>query len=398
MPEPRFLRGPSSDELAEAAASIAGFRLTRPEYGSAANVSGLRTKTQTFSSRRDSLTVFASDNRYGYGRRAGAWTGDGRTAVAACRRAPRAAKVPAKEIARIDVVSEMGQLAERPSRGKVRVYEPTSCGRSPARAGPSQGIPVWSAYAMVGLNAKGEIGTVEVHWPELPSAVLKEAGVLHAVVAQGFKPPRLRGREARIRRSRHRPFTGSRVLHGHRRSRAGGLSEHRSRPRPQGDALPGPTRSSPSSGPATSCLPRARLPTGRRPRHRERRGSGAPGPGRRGSPARPRSRRLGGMTTLESVPAGEVAIHETAMRSAELWRERDLAGYASAHMRGLAAGSATDWGLGGGGRESKRAPISLGGRHPRRGDAAAGRPPRSHAPCHRHARRRATGLRRSSRL
>ena len=67
------------------------------------------------------------------------------------------------------------------------------------------------------------------------------------------------------------------------------------------------------------------------------------------------------MTTLESTPAGEVAFHETAMRSAELWRDRDLAGYASARVRGLAAGSATDWGLGGGGREAKRAPISLAG-------------------------------------
>jgi 2-aminoadipate transaminase len=67
------------------------------------------------------------------------------------------------------------------------------------------------------------------------------------------------------------------------------------------------------------------------------------------------------MTTIESTDKGEVALHETAMRAAELWRDRDLAAYASAHVRGLAAGSATDWGLGGGGRESKRAPISLAG-------------------------------------
>src|SRR2546425_12778963 len=67
------------------------------------------------------------------------------------------------------------------------------------------------------------------------------------------------------------------------------------------------------------------------------------------------------MTTVESNPAGEVALHETAMRSAELWRDRNLGGYASAHVRSRAAGSATDWGLGGGGREAKRAPISLAG-------------------------------------
>lgn len=49
------------------------------------------------------------------------------------------------------------------------------------------------------------------------------------------------------------------------------------------------------------------------------------------------------------------------MRSAELWRDRDLAGYATRLVRGLGAGTVTDWGLGGGGREAKRAPISLAG-------------------------------------
>jgi DNA-binding transcriptional MocR family regulator len=72
------------------------------------------------------------------------------------------------------------------------------------------------------------------------------------------------------------------------------------------------------------------------------------------------------MTTLASAPApaGEAALNDTALRSAELWRDRDLAEYASAHVRGLGAGSVTDWGLGGGGREAKRAPISLAGAIP----------------------------------
>ena len=67
------------------------------------------------------------------------------------------------------------------------------------------------------------------------------------------------------------------------------------------------------------------------------------------------------MTTLDAAPVGETALHDSAMRSAELWRDRDLAGYANAHIRGISAGSATDWGLGGGGREARRAPISLAG-------------------------------------
>lgn len=49
------------------------------------------------------------------------------------------------------------------------------------------------------------------------------------------------------------------------------------------------------------------------------------------------------------------------MRTAEQWGDRDLATYASAHVQRLAAGSATDWGLGAGDRQSKRPPISLAG-------------------------------------
>ena len=35
------------------------------------------------------------------------------------------------------------------------------------------------------------------------------------------------------------------------------------------------------------------------------------------------------MTTLKTTQTGEAALHEAAMRSAELWRDRDLAGYAT---------------------------------------------------------------------
>ncbi len=67
------------------------------------------------------------------------------------------------------------------------------------------------------------------------------------------------------------------------------------------------------------------------------------------------------MTTLESLPPGEPALHDAAERTASRWRDRDLAGYANAHVRSLSAGNATDWGMGGGGREPKRPPISLAG-------------------------------------
>src|SRR5687767_1042509 len=67
------------------------------------------------------------------------------------------------------------------------------------------------------------------------------------------------------------------------------------------------------------------------------------------------------MTTLDSSPPTEADLHHVALSTAELWRDRELGGFASAHVRGLASGTATDWGLGGGGLQAKRTPISLAG-------------------------------------
>jgi DNA-binding transcriptional MocR family regulator len=57
----------------------------------------------------------------------------------------------------------------------------------------------------------------------------------------------------------------------------------------------------------------------------------------------------------------ELAIHEVAVRAAERWADRDLSTFASAHVQRLAAGSATDWGMGPGDRQAKRPLISLAG-------------------------------------
>jgi hypothetical protein len=183
----------TSRELIEAAAAMTGFRMTRPEFGSARNISGIRTKTLSFSRRHDSLTVFASDARYGYLGRAGAWTGDDKTAVAALRRVLRAAKVPAREVAGVDVLSDASQVAERASEDEWHVHEPSLL-RKVARARRAvDGIPAWSSYATLGLTATGELGSLELHWPALPPPVVKEAGVLQSLVKRGFKPPELAG-------------------------------------------------------------------------------------------------------------------------------------------------------------------------------------------------------------
>ncbi len=180
-------------ELVKTARAIAGFTVTRGEFASAANVSGVRSKTLTFTRRHDSRTVFASNADYGYGRRAGAWSGNDKTAAAACRRVLRAAKIPGGEIAAVDIQREMGQTAERVAEAEFRVNEPSLL-RKIARARRAvRGIPVWSSYAAVGLTAKGTVGSLELHWPEISEAVIKEATVLQQLVKRGFKPPEVNG-------------------------------------------------------------------------------------------------------------------------------------------------------------------------------------------------------------
>jgi len=182
-----------SAELIKSAAAITGFRFTKPEFGSAANISGVRTITVVFSQRHDSRTIFASDRNYGHLGKAGAWTNDNKTAITACRRVLREAHVPAKEVAGIGVISEMGQVAERVSEKEFRSHDTTLL-RKLARAHRTMdGLPVWSSYAIVGLNKTGGLGWLELHWPEIPSSLVKEARLLQSLIKRGFKAPDVKG-------------------------------------------------------------------------------------------------------------------------------------------------------------------------------------------------------------
>ena len=65
------------------------------------------------------------------------------------------------------------------------------------------------------------------------------------------------------------------------------------------------------------------------------------------------------MTT--ETPDLEAELQAVAVRAAAHWDARDPADAQSAHLRGLSAGTITDWGLAGEGRPAKRPPISMAG-------------------------------------
>lgn len=189
----RFLTRTETPELIETAAKVAGFDLgKRPEFATAANVSGVRNRTFTFSQRRDSRTIFATDARYGVVGTSGAWRGADRVLVGACRRVLKAAGVPAKEVAELQVVSETGAVGELVD-GEVRLEEPELlCKIAAARRG-LEGLSVWSSYAKVGLTNEGQLGWLELHWPVVSPEILKEGRVLQGIVERGFEPPEMPG-------------------------------------------------------------------------------------------------------------------------------------------------------------------------------------------------------------
>lgn len=182
-----------ADELTATAARITGFAMKRPEFASVGNVSGVRKGPLHFSRRHDSHTLFASDTRYGHLRKQGAWTGSDKKAVATCRKLLRSLQVPAVEVARIDVISEFGQSAQRQPGGDVHVNEPELLRKLARARRHVQGLPVWSSYTHLGLTADGALGWMELHWPKLPPAVLKEASVLQELVDRKFEAPEVPG-------------------------------------------------------------------------------------------------------------------------------------------------------------------------------------------------------------
>src|SRR5262245_15599828 len=80
---PQHLARLATAELVESARALTGMRLTRPEFASTHNVSGVRTKKLTFSRRHDSRTLFVVHADYGHQRPAGAWVGADKTPLAA---------------------------------------------------------------------------------------------------------------------------------------------------------------------------------------------------------------------------------------------------------------------------------------------------------------------------
>jgi hypothetical protein len=189
-PRQEALAGLQETALESAARDIAGFEFdSDAEFASAATVAGLRAGTLVFSRRHDSLTIFASDARYGYGAELGTWTGSDDELLTRATAALDAAGVPRAEIARSWVSPEFGAAAQRLSDEEFRMEESELLCKTAVFGRALDSTPVWSSYAQVELTAEGRVGRLEIHWPFFSPAIGEEARLLAALANSEWKPP-----------------------------------------------------------------------------------------------------------------------------------------------------------------------------------------------------------------
>jgi len=158
------------------------------------NFSGLRTENITFTQRLDSRTYIAYDKRFSNTKEFGMYKESDEALLKRSRELLERLKIPAAEIASEKVVQEKLQAGERDAKtGKFKL-EPVEAGKKWARATRQvEGVPVFSSRATLGLIPSGEIGFLEVHWPEIPAKVTEEARRYKDVVGKNWRAPELKG-------------------------------------------------------------------------------------------------------------------------------------------------------------------------------------------------------------
>ena len=158
------------------------------------NFSGLRTENVTFTQRLDSRTYIAYDKRFSNTKETGIYKDVDEVLLRRSHELLERLKIPASEIAKERVVQEKTQLGERDSKTgkfKLEAIEPGKKWALTSRQ--IDGVPVFSSRATIGLVPSGDIGFLEVHWPEIPAKVTEEARRYRELVQKGWHAPEQKG-------------------------------------------------------------------------------------------------------------------------------------------------------------------------------------------------------------
>src|SRR3954452_3800085 len=150
------------------------------------NTAGIETENVLFSRRLDSRTWFVQDRRFGIAKEGGAgFDGPDDELIGAARGTLERLQVPAAEIAETIVLAEQAQEGRLdPDTGKLEL-EPAYAGKRQALVTRQvASLPVWSSSMLLGLNWDRSIGSLQLHWPEIPKQVIEHARRLNALTTK----------------------------------------------------------------------------------------------------------------------------------------------------------------------------------------------------------------------
>ena len=173
------------DELQAQAAKL-GFNLREAESRADAFGVGLRTKEALFSRRVNSRTWFAQDTRH----KGSPFAGSDEELQQRARRVLGELGIRQEEVARATVLQEWLQGAPR-GEGKSEPAAPQKGRRMALLERQVGGLPVFDSHLKLSLGKDGGIELMELHWPELPAAAIREARRLAFKARNGFRPPEL---------------------------------------------------------------------------------------------------------------------------------------------------------------------------------------------------------------
>lgn len=153
------------------------------------NVLSLASSEVCFAQRLDCRTYFVQHQQYGHDQPTGVFQGPDEEQFTFARAMLQLLEISNEEIAKEEILREFGQAAQvDPLTQQVIKVEPArELGNFLHFTRQVKGIPVWSSHLKMGLTAERKIGFLELHWPIIPEAVIREAQQLIYKVSNGWE-------------------------------------------------------------------------------------------------------------------------------------------------------------------------------------------------------------------
>jgi hypothetical protein len=186
-----FSDGAALKALRQMAEQVFGITFSGAVHsGADRNFLGIRADKLLVSQRLDSRTYFIQDMRYGFGRENAFFRGSDREHLEVCEEILRRLAIPSSEVAKELVLKEKLQTARYDTKTKEVFAEKPQEGRGFVQISRQiERLPVWSSSVLLGLSEAKRVGYMQLHWPDIPPAVVLEAHRLDHMVRSGWLTP-----------------------------------------------------------------------------------------------------------------------------------------------------------------------------------------------------------------